>query len=105
MQKYEIFRKLAANRHALTQKLKYEQATIKFFEALNEAFVVFHDSEIVLEAINNFHTNRGNAQENTIKLFKAIRKDLKIKKEFIDDSFIVTPFIPTSTSNPPKDES
>ncbi len=95
-QRIEVFRKLMGNRHGLTDNPD-PTAKSKFFEALNEAFVVFGKSNQVLEAINNFRNYPERAGDNVVLLARAICKDLDIKDSIFNDSFFDTPFIPSSS--------
>jgi|TARA_B100000700_G_scaffold309692_1_gene389217 hypothetical protein len=90
-QKIEVFRKLMGNRHGLTNNPD-ETAKTKFFEALNETFVVFGKSEKVLEAINGFNKNPGRDSDNVTLLARAICKDLSIKERDFSDEFFNKPF-------------
>lgn len=99
-QKFEVLRTLAANRHALTNTSDPE-ASSQFFAALNEAFVIFYDSKKVLEALNNFHKYPGRDRDNSVELFKAICQNLGINREFLDDEFFLTLFVPVRKASSP----
>jgi len=88
--KFEIFKQLMGNRNALTDNYEPENK-IRFFEALNTAFVVFSDNENVLRALNNFHTQPNNAINTSTELFNEICKDLGIEIEFLGDEFFQRP--------------
>ena len=69
-------------------------ASSRFFAALNEAFVIFHDSHQVLVALNDFHKYPGRARDNTVELFKAMCNDLRFDRKWLDDEYFLTPFVP-----------
>lgn len=94
--KLDTFRKLLAYRHALVPGSS-QNTQESFFSALNEVFVVFHDSLAVIRALLTLHSelNRPERlQDNVLTLFKAIGKDLGISQEAINDSFFLNPFVP-----------
>ena len=91
-QKVEVFRKLMGNRHGLADNTD-SIALSKFFEALNEAFVVFGKSDQVLKAIQDFKNHPERASDNVVILARAICRDLKIKDSTLNDEFFNTPFI------------
>lgn len=86
--KIETFRDVFSNRYDLQSE--------EFSKAINEIFVVYHNSEEVITALNNFHytitNNKSSANEDLVKLFKAICVEIKIDYSNIDDSFFLTPF-------------
>jgi len=94
-QKIEVFRKLMGNRHGLTDNPD-PTARGNFFEALNEAFVVFGKSNQVLEAISDFKNHPERAGDNVTLLARAICKDLNIKDSAFNDDFFNTPFVSAS---------
>src|SRR3990167_10385452 len=76
---------------------RYDLKGEHFTKTLNEIFVVFHDSEDVLNALSKFHeitVSRQTALGNDalIKLFKAMCKDLKIDPSKYSESFFLSPF-------------
>ena len=92
-QKFDTLRRLLGYRFAIaeTQENTAEHSREEFFAALNEAFVVFHDSPHVLKALEAYHEDLS--QDNRLRLFKTICQNLKIPYEF-NDSFFERPFIP-----------
>ena len=94
-QKFDTLRRLLGNRFSVTegQENNSEHSREEFFAALNEIVVVFHDSPIVLDALNKYHENKS--QDNLLRLFKAICKSLKVSYKF-NDSFFQKPFTPGS---------
>lgn len=94
-QKLDTFRRLLGNRWAITkgQENNSEASREAFFFALNEAIVVFHDSTTVADALDKYHEDSSN--DNFIRLFKAICKNLKVSYE-LNDSFFEKPFTPSS---------
>ena len=97
-QKLDTFRRLLGNRWAITEvkESNFEHFRGEFIVALNEIFVVFHDSDSVRDALNTYHKSKS--LDNLISLFKAICKDLKISYEF-NDSIFSEPFTPGSRFN------
>lgn len=68
-----------------------------FTKALNEIFIVFQDSEQVTSALTQFHKtitskNTELANDDLIKLFKSMCKDLKIDTNKFSESFFLKPF-------------
>lgn len=90
-QKFEIFKQLMGHRNALANNFT-EENKVKFFEALNTAFVVFYQNQEVLNALNNFHLLPGRNIDTLTELFKAICDDLKIETDFLGDEFFQKPF-------------
>ena len=83
-------KKFAANRYDILGE--------QFTESLNEIFVVFNDSPIVMKELNDFHnivTNRqgtDSANDGLVRLYKAMCKETKIKYDHFNDSFFLKPF-------------
>ena len=93
-QKFDTLRRLVANRFAIAegQENSLEGSREAFFAALNEAIVVFHDSTTVADALDKYREDSSN--DNFIRLFKAICKNLKVSYE-LNDSFFERPFTPS----------
>lgn len=81
------------NRHGLTGA-GGEEAKIRFVEALNSAYVVFHKSPSVVEALNNFKKNKGQTGANVTCLLRGMLEGLKIDTSDLDDRFFDEPFTP-----------
>lgn len=69
----------------------------EFSRALNEVFVVFHDSPEVLRALQDFHdvtVSRQSALANDrlMALLKALCRDARVNPAGISDSFYLMPF-------------
>ncbi len=69
----------------------------EFSRALNEIFVVFHDSPKVLRALQDFHqvivSSQGQlANDKLISLLKAMCRDVGIDPASVNDSFYLQPF-------------
>lgn len=94
-QKRDTLRRLLGNRWAITEGLErdYEHFRGECFAALNEVFVVFHDSDPVIDALKKYHESMS--PDNRLRLFKAMCKDSKVSHEF-NDSFFEKPFTPGS---------
>ena len=92
-QKLDTLRRLLGNRFAITEEQgsNTEHSREDFFAALNEVFVVFHDSDPVIDALKKYHEIMS--QDNRLRLFKAMCKDSKVSHEF-NDSFFEKPFTP-----------
>ena len=92
-QKFDTFRRLLGNRFAIAEgrESNAERSREEFFAALNEVFVVIHDSVPVRNALNKYHESKS--QDDRLRLFKAICKNLKVSYKF-NDSFFEKPFTP-----------
>lgn len=79
----------------------------EFSRALNEIFVVFHDSPEVLRALQEFHevivASQGKlANDKLVALLKAMCRGAGIDPASVNDSFYLQPFnIDPSSSGPP----
>ena len=96
-QKLDTLRRLLGNRWAITegQESNYEHFRGEFIAALNEVFVVFHDSAPVRDAVNKYH--ESTSEDNLLRLFKAICKNLNLKVPYeFNDSIFSKPFTPSS---------
>jgi len=87
--KTETAKRLIANRYDLTGE--------EFTRALNEVFIIFHDSKPVINALAEFHnviTTRQTSLSNDklVKLFKEICKNVNIDYAAFNDSFFLQPF-------------
>lgn len=76
-EKLAVLGALMGNRHGLTE-VGGEETKTRFFEALNSAYVVFHKSSPVVEALNNFKKNKGQTGSNVTCLLRRMLEDLKI---------------------------
>lgn len=68
-----------------------------FSRALNEVFVVFHDSPLVLAALQDFHlvtvSRQGElANDKLVSLFTAMCQDVRTDPHTVNDSFYLQPF-------------
>lgn len=94
--KFDAFRRLAGTRYCLTPGASGSSSK-EFFETLNEVFVVFHDDEDVLAALEVFHKELnipGRLYDNIVKLFRAINRNLGIEHRMLTDDFMLRPFTP-----------
>jgi hypothetical protein len=71
----------------------------EFTQALNEAFVVFHDSPRVTQALGEFHVvinlkHSKIANEKLVCLFKAVCDEVGISYDTFNDSYFLQPFNP-----------
>ena len=74
-----------------------------FSRALNEVFVVFHDSRDVLAALQEFHQvivirQRELANDKLVALLKAMCRTVRIDPARVNDSFYLQPFNVTERS-------
>ena len=94
--KFDTLRRLAGARYCLTPEAS-DSSKKEFFEALNEVFVVFHDSEEVLAALEILHKDLdipGRLSDNLVKVFRAINRTLGIEYKTLTDEFMLRPFRP-----------
>jgi len=96
--KFDILRRLAGSRYCLVPDSN-ESSKKEFFEALNEVFIVFHDDEKVLNTLEIFHKELNiagifsdSANNNLVKLFRAIIRNLGIEYKTLTDEFFLKPF-------------
>lgn len=91
------FQRLVANRHALAEGDDVSDGVREqFYSALNEVFVVFHDSPDVISAAETLQADLGQRDrftDNFVALFKAIATELRFGFG-LRDSFILRPFKP-----------
>ncbi|WP_419533221.1 DUF6680 family protein [Endozoicomonas sp.] len=93
-QRLEVLRDLVGYRFALTHNTTSE-AKIKFFSALNQVSVLFHNEPEVIKALHNMHRELqlpDRLFDNLVTLHKSICKVLGIKIAGLNDDFFLTPF-------------
>ena len=93
--KLDTLKRLLANRFAVTPN-STAASRDRFFEALNEVTVVFHDSQPVMSALVQMHSDLSRPDrlhDNVVSLFKAMFKHMNIKYE-LNESFCLHPFTP-----------
>lgn len=93
--KIDTFKRFFSNR--------YDLKGDDFSRAINEIFVVFHDSQEVISTLREYHqrvTDRQDSEDALLKLNKAMCKDVKISFDRFNDSFFLRPFNtrPSSTA-------
>jgi len=71
----------------------------EFTQALNEAFVVFHNSAKVIKALSDFHTvislrKSKIANDKLVSLFKAVCDEVGIVYDKFNDLYFLQPFNP-----------
>lgn len=74
---------------------RYDLKGDAFSRALNEIFLVFHDSAAVMNLLSEYHskvTARQSSEDELIKLFKAMCKDVGMEYGQFNDSFFLKPF-------------
>ena len=87
--KLQVLQQLLGNRNDIQGQ--------PFAEALNQVFVVFHDSRDVLSALEAFfevvvHKTEDLVFPKLLDLFKAMCRDLKINTEPLTDNFFLHAF-------------
>ena len=85
--KMDTFKKFFGNR--------YDLKGDPFSRSLNEIFVVFKNSKVVMNALSEHHkavASRKNSEDELVKLFKAMCKDLGLDVSGFNDSFFLTPY-------------
>ncbi len=78
----------------------------EFTQALNEAFVIFHDSPKVMKALSEFHQvatskQSGVANDKLVTLFKSVCDDVRINHQSFNDSYFLQPFNPDPKTTRP----
>ena len=74
---------------------RYDLKGDAFSQALNEIFVVFKNSKPVMEALSLHHkavTSGKGSEDELVKLFKSMCKDLDLDATDFNDSFFLTPY-------------
>jgi len=85
--KIDTFKRFFSNR--------YDLKGDEFSRAINEIFVVFHESEEVISTLRAYHqrvTDRQASEDELLKLHKAMCKDVNINFDKFNDSFFLRPF-------------
>jgi len=73
----------------------------EFTRALNEIFIVFNKSKIIMDDLSQFHckiVNHQPAEDALVRLFKSMCDDVNIEYDKINDSFFLKPFNTRSSS-------
>ena len=91
--KLSVLKESMGNRHGLTPAGSAD-ANRRFFQALNTAFAVLHDSKPVVEALQDFKKHKNRASDNVTQLIRRMSQDLKIDTSYLDDDFFDEPFTP-----------
>lgn len=83
--KLDVLRRFAANR--------FDVRGIEWTRAANEIFIVFQDSQEVMQLLTDRQrfADPDSWQDHMLKLFKAMCKDAGVKVDF-NDSFFLKPF-------------
>jgi hypothetical protein len=74
---------------------RYDLKGDEFSRAINEIFVIFHDSEEVLSALRAFHQriiDKQNSEDELLRLHKAMCNAVNIAFDKFNDSFFLRPF-------------
>lgn len=85
--KIDTFKRFFSNR--------YDLKGDEFSRAINEIFVVFHESEEVISTLRAYHqrvTDKQASEDELLKLHKAMCKDVNINFDKFNDSFFLRPF-------------
>lgn len=97
-QQFEVLRRVARYRFALTENITSPEVKSQFFGALNEVFVVFYKHPDVLDALNQLHRDLRDPDKfpnNFVTLYKAMCKALNINTNALNDEFFLRPFSST----------
>lgn len=96
--KIAVLQQLLGNRHCLLPDVSDSELEHSFTEALNQVFVVFHDSSSVISALKAFHevmisraASDDLATEKLLDLFKAMCNHLSIDTAPLTDNFFLQP--------------
>jgi len=92
-EKLSVLKEIMGNRHGLTP-VGNAEAKARFFQALNAAFAVFHDSKQVVEALQDFKKHKNRASDNVTQLIRRMSQDLRIDTSYLEDDFFDEPFTP-----------
>lgn len=92
-EKLSILGSLMGNRHGLTEAGS-EDSKARFIEALNSAYVIYHKSKPVVDAMSSFKRSKGQARNNVTLLLRRMMEDLGIDTSDLNDSFFDEPFMP-----------
>jgi len=74
---------------------RYDVTGDSFSRALNEVFLVFHDSPRVLGLLSEYHskvTARQPSEDGLVRLFKAMCDNVGVSYGEFNDSFFLQPF-------------
>ena len=96
--KRDVLVRFVGNRHLFNHTLRIDNN--EPFVSLNQTFVVFEDSPVVISALKELHGALGTdrVDDKMISLIKAMADASGIRNNNLNDSFLLTPFIPI---NPP----
>ncbi|EMF80913.1 hypothetical protein LEP1GSC188_3150 [Leptospira weilii serovar Topaz str. LT2116] len=95
--KFDVLRNIVKFRFFLLSSGTITSDNKEFFAALNEVFIVFHDSKEVLNCLKKLHDElqlKGRLIDNIISLIKHMTSNLDINIATLNDSFIESPFVP-----------
>lgn len=85
--KMDTFKRFFGNRYNLNGDA--------FLQAINEIFVVFKNSKPVMEALSQHHNaviSGKSSEDELVKLFKAMCRDLGLDATDFNDSFFLRPY-------------
>lgn len=91
--KMDTFKRFFGNR--------YDLKSDAFSQAINEIYVVFKNSRPVMEALSQHHnavTSNKGSEDELVKLFKAMCRELDLDATDFNDSFFLTPYNTRSSS-------
>ena len=74
---------------------RYDLNGDAFSQAINEIFVVFKNSKPVMEALSQHHkavTSGKSSEDELVKLFKAMCRELELDATDFNDSFFLRPY-------------
>jgi len=83
---------------------RYDLVGDEFSRALNEIFVVYSDSELVMASLAKHHkavTTPGlNTEDEILTLLKAMCKEVDVSYKEVNDSFFLCPYNTRIKSKP-----
>ena len=95
--KRDVFARFVGNRHYLAGACRGKSSAEPFI-ALNEMFVVFDDSPLVISTLNKLRQEidqPGRDLDNMVTLIKEMARSSKIRLNNLNDDFFLTPFTPS----------
>ena len=97
--KRDVFFRFVGTRHLFNHNLRTDNR--EPYTSLNQAFVVFEDSEAVISALKELSEaiGTGRVNDKMISLIKAMAEASKINIKNLNDDFLLNPFIPIIESS------
>lgn len=97
--KLDVLTRFLGNRYFLHHNATPDHREL--FVSLNQVFVVFEDSDGVIAAVKTFYEALGTSSQDDrmISLIKAMADAAGIDVRKLNDSFLLTPFVPGEWTN------